>query len=622
VAIQASDCVDYLDGRIPGGVLQCQVTTRTARWKAQSVETDDLRQRLIAAGEVLAPYVDELLALAAPSVRLRPGTTTPTTAAAPEKWATPSVVPGLESGVVGVAGSFHCLVLLGDGTVMAWGDNAHGQVGDGTRANRPRPVPVPGCREVVSIAVGAGHSVALTSESVVLAWGRNDQWQLGDGTTSDRPQPEAIDVPTSGVARVTAGDDSTLVVYEDGSVLGCKLLGFERPGEDDFRRPGRLAVRGLEDAVRDVAAGAIHKAATLDDGRVVYWSVNHTEARPLPGIGLSPRSVAAGWGHGLAADAAGSMYSWQISGTPDPRASPLPVPDDRQVLSVAAGMFNSFCLLDDGTVCSWGQNFRGALGDGTEISRSEPRRIAGLEAISAIAPGMALTTEGAVLVWGGRVRSVRRHRDSEGPVGATRLGGRPDLPVGAPWPLGPFNRPIPFVAQVDLSEVAPFGAAGVLPNSGLLSFFFDPSGSGPDQVAPVVYTPAGARLRRVEPPEELTDGERFRPVPLVPHHEATLPPAWNGPVTGHLQLPDTAWFAYEFDQEVDDEGPWHRLLGHPDAVQGDPRPDSDVVLLLQVSEDDRAGMEWGDSGSVYFMIRNSDLAALRFDRAWAELQCH
>jgi hypothetical protein len=584
------------------------------------VETNSLRQRLLGAGEALTPFVDELLSLAAPSVRLRPETTTPTTAAAPDGWAVPSVIPGLDAGVVGVAGSFHCLALLTDGTVMAWGENAHGQVGDGTRANRARPVAVPGCRGVVGVAVGAGHSVALTGDGVVLAWGRNDQCQLGDGTTTDRSQPEAVDVPTSGVARIAAGDDSTLVVYEDGSVLGCKLLHFERRGETDFRRPGRLAVPGLEGAVRDVAAGAIHKAAVLDDGSVVYWSVNHTEARPLPGIGMSLRSVAAGWGHGLAADAAGSLYSWEISGTSDVRASPLPVPDDRQVLSVAAGMFNSFCLLDDGTVCSWGQNLRGALGDGSEVSHSAPRRIAGLEAISAIAPGMALTTDGAVLAWGGPVRSVRRRRDSQGPLGATRLGGRPDLPRETAWPLGPFQRPIPFVAQVDLSDVAPFDAAGLLPRGGLLSFFFDPSGT--EQVASVLYTPAVARLRRVELPEELTDGARFRPVALAPRQEATLPPAWDGPVTDHLQLPDQAWFAYEFDQEVADAGPSHRMLGHPDAVQRDPRPRADVVLLLQLSEDDRAGMEWGDSGCVYFMIRDSDLAALRFDRAWAELQCH
>ena len=245
---------------------------------------------------------------------------------------------------------------------------------------------------------------------------------------------------------MAASDDSTLVVYADGSVLGCKLLNFERRTEDGFRRPGRLSVRGLDGAVRGVAAGAIHKAAVLDDCSVVYWSVNHTDARPLPGIGIGPRSVAAGWGHGLAADGAGSLFSCEISGTPEPHASPLPVPGDRPVLSVAAGMFNSFCLLDDGTVCGWGQNFRGALGDGTEVSRTEPRRIAGLERISAIAPGAALTTDGSVLAWGGRARSPRRPRDPKGPPGRTRLGGHPDLPIGTPWPLGRDQRPLPFVA--------------------------------------------------------------------------------------------------------------------------------------------------------------------------------
>lgn len=578
-----------------------------------------LRERLIGAGEALAPFVDDLVALAAPSVRLRPETPTRATAT-PKDWATPSVVPGLDAGVVAVAGEHHVLALLADGTVMAWGDNAHGQLGDGTRANRPRPVPVPGCRDIIGIAVGASHSVALTGGGVVLAWGRNHQGQLGNGTTNDRTKPEAIDVPSSGVARVAAGDDSTLVVYADGSVLGCKLLDFERRSEDDLRRPGRLTVRGLEGAVRVVAVGAIHKAAVLDDGSIEYWSVNHTDARPLPGIGIEPRSVAAGWRHGLAADAAGSLLSWEISGTQDLYASPLSVPGDRPVLSVAAGMFNSFCILDDGTVCGWGQNLRGALGDGTNVSRTEPRRIAGLERISAVAPGVALTTDGAVLAWGGRAPSPRRPRDPGGPPGRTRLGGRPDLPIGTPWPLGPDQRPLPFVAQVNLADTAPLDREGVLPRSGLLSFFFDSSGI--EEGARVVYTPAETHLRRLEPPEELAAGERFRPVALIPEREATLPPAWHGPMTSHLELPDEAWSAYEFDQEVVDQGPWHRMLGHPDDVQGDPRPSGDVVLLLQLSEDDGAGMEWGDTGCIYFMIRGTDLAALRFDRAWAQLQCH
>ena len=45
-------------------------------------------------------------------------------------------------------------------------------------------------------------------------------------------------------------------------------------------------------------------------------------------------------------------------------------------------------------------------------------------------------------------------------------------------------------------------------------------------------------------------------------------------------------------------------------------------LLLQVDSDDAAGTMWGDAGMVYYWIRDDDLAARRFDRAWCVMQCY
>ncbi|MGC8905794.1 hypothetical protein [Thermus sp.] len=40
------------------------------------------------------------------------------------------------------AGDAHSLALLSDGSLFAWGDNRFGQLGDGTREGRLRPVRV------------------------------------------------------------------------------------------------------------------------------------------------------------------------------------------------------------------------------------------------------------------------------------------------------------------------------------------------------------------------------------------------------------------------------------------------------------------------------------------------
>ena len=93
----------------------------------------------------------------------------------------------------------------------------------------------------------------------------------------------------------------------------------------------------------------------------------------------------------------------------------------------------------------------------------------------------------------------------------------------------------------------------------------------------------------------------------------------------------------------------HRMLGHPDQVQGemqlecqlasngiyvgtpkgyaDPRRTAleagadDWRLLLQIDSDDNLGVMWGDCGRVYFWIKEQDLKRQDFDNVWLVLQC-
>lgn len=56
--------------------------------------------------------------------------------------------------------------------------------------------------------------------------------------------------------------------------------------------------------------------------------------------------------------------------------------------------------------------------------------------------------------------------------GATKFGGSPDLSQGSSWPeCG--GSPLPFVAQINLSEVVSYDRLHLLPARGMLYFFFD-----------------------------------------------------------------------------------------------------------------------------------------------------
>ena len=64
--------------------------------------------------------------------------------------------------------------------------------------------------------------------------------------------------------------------------------------------------------------------------------------------------------------------------------------------------------------------------------------------------------------------------EEEIPVGASKLGGCPDLPAGMSWFYTPHTDvPMSFVAQVNFAEAAPYDTEHQLPERGILYFFYD-----------------------------------------------------------------------------------------------------------------------------------------------------
>src|SRR5690606_11117307 len=118
----------------------------------------------------------------------------------------------------------HTLVLLDDGTVRAFGDNASGQLGDGSTEDRSHPVEVPGLADVIQVVGGSKHSVALLRDGTVWAWGRNANGNLGGGTTDADPHPTPVQVPdVADVVHLASGRDHVLALRADGTVLAWGL---------------------------------------------------------------------------------------------------------------------------------------------------------------------------------------------------------------------------------------------------------------------------------------------------------------------------------------------------------------------------------------------------------------
>jgi alpha-tubulin suppressor-like RCC1 family protein len=194
--------------------------------------------------------------------------------------------------------AYHSLAIKADGTVWAWGTNRCGELGNGVAdSNSDNYVPnqVQDVSDPIMVTAGYEFSIALLQDHTLVAWGKNNGGQLGDGTTTERNLPVPV-VGIGNVAWVSAGWGQVVAVKSDGTVWtwgsnswggtysGCGLLG---DGIDCMTEPYRTTpgqVTGLPAGVKAYRAwGAdTHTAVLMADGTV--WAFGSNQAGQL-GIG-------------------------------------------------------------------------------------------------------------------------------------------------------------------------------------------------------------------------------------------------------------------------------------------------------------------------------------------------
>jgi alpha-tubulin suppressor-like RCC1 family protein len=189
---------------------------------------------------------------------------------------TPVDVVGLNEKVVRIAtGWRHTCVLTASGGVKCWGNNHDGQLGDATETDRLTPVDVVGLSSgVKAIAARWRHTCALTTEGGVKCWGGNHSGQLGDGTRTDRNKPVDVVNLTGGVQAIAAGWRHICALTVEARV---KCWGNNHDGQlgdgtaSDRKTP--VDVAGLPDGIIGIAAGGQHTCA-MTPKNVICWGDN------------------------------------------------------------------------------------------------------------------------------------------------------------------------------------------------------------------------------------------------------------------------------------------------------------------------------------------------------------
>jgi alpha-tubulin suppressor-like RCC1 family protein len=134
----------------------------------------------------------------------------------PDAGTTPGIVIGT---------GYQSACALVDGGVWCWGSNGNGQLGNGSAEDSLVPTPVSGITDAVALSVGGRHACVIRGGGggdlgggEVWCWGQNAFGNLGDGTLDNRPEPVQVLGLTGPATAIAAGNYHTCALSQTGAV--------------------------------------------------------------------------------------------------------------------------------------------------------------------------------------------------------------------------------------------------------------------------------------------------------------------------------------------------------------------------------------------------------------------
>ena len=324
-------------------------------------------------------------------------------------------------------------------TMMMWGNNGYGQLGNSNSGNSQTPVAVNSLSRIKAGSVGGTHTLGIDTANNVWAWGNNGYGQLGNHTVTASSQPVRIFTNYStqsylaSVSSVAAGGYHSLALDNNRNVWIWGVTTWQNINTGtplDFSQTARLVlnpVNGIGLNAAMIAAGGNHSLA-LDriDGSVWAWGNNYrgqlgdntitirnepVQVVDVTGAGIltGVLAIAAGGSHSLAivddgSQRTGTVVAWGYGNygqlgnntyAADPRNTvysmiPVQVVIDANntpltgVIAIAAGLDHSLALDSNGNVWAWGYNLYGQLGNTTVKDSPVAVKISGLSSIDRI----------------------------------------------------------------------------------------------------------------------------------------------------------------------------------------------------------------------------------------------
>lgn len=291
------------------------------------------------------------------------------------------------------------------GALKCWGDNDHGELGDGNSGTTSASAVSATISGVVSVSPGEEHTCVVTQPGgLVRCVGENDYGKLGNGTTDPSTAWVTV-VGVSDAIAVSVNEDFSCALLRSGGVRCWGVNEYGTLGDGtNVERHTAVAVVGITNAVQ-ISAGEYHACALLDTRQVKCWGYNgygelgdgtlEDRSVPVTTVALAGvAEVAAGSYHTCARLVSGQARCWGYAlygqlgdGTITDSAAPRHVLGLSGVSDISAGDYHSCAVVSGGTVRCWGYNSDGELGNGTETQSNVPVTMTGVTGAQRVTAG-------------------------------------------------------------------------------------------------------------------------------------------------------------------------------------------------------------------------------------------
>lgn len=219
----------------------------------------------------------------------------------------------------------------------------------------------------VDVKTGFGHVLALTAAGEVYAWGRNNRGQVGNGNHKNQLEP--YKVPLQNIVQIAAGGKFSLALDKDGVLWGWGDNEYHTVNPDTTRdqlTPVRINYGDIDIASIEACGASV----ALLDTKGTLWTWGRNDMQQLG-------------------------YDTKREPTRKPQSVNLPLP----VTYVACYSSQTYAILSDGSLWSWGNNSYGQLGQGFRSAASQ-----------GVLPGKAYDND-VVVVMGGSLFAIAMTKD-------------------------------------------------------------------------------------------------------------------------------------------------------------------------------------------------------------------